>query len=378
MSRNDTLDFIRGVAILGIVLLNITAFGLPDAAYLNPAWQGEPTESSKLVWLLLSLVAQNKFLTLLALLFGASLILQQERRPHYIQPRLIILSLLGITHGVLLWSGDILLDYALVGLLIWRIVLNTPGTAQLAILAGLFCLIAATLLISFGIISPSEPGVLWSPTASDLRTEESWKLEGGWPAIQQRLEQRLMALIALFSQYGWHLAGLMLAGAALFRCGWLAGNYSLQHYRRVALWLLPVCLAAQCLLSVTEWLSDWDFRLTAFFLRAPQELIAAGQSIGYIALCYGFWPRLATYHVTRYLICTGRMAVSNYLLQTLLCSLLFYRFGGYAQFTLPQLMGFVPAIWATNLVFSTLWLRFYPYGPVEAVWRWSVRKLSGQ
>ncbi len=73
MERNVTLDFVRGVAILGILLLNISAFGLPKAAYLNPAWSGSATLSDAWTWAILDLLAQVKFLTLFALLFGAGL-----------------------------------------------------------------------------------------------------------------------------------------------------------------------------------------------------------------------------------------------------------------------------------------------------------------
>lgn len=73
MERNVTLDFVRGIAILGILLLNITAFGLPKAAYLNPAWYGDITQRDAWTWALLDLFAQVKFLSLFAILFGAGL-----------------------------------------------------------------------------------------------------------------------------------------------------------------------------------------------------------------------------------------------------------------------------------------------------------------
>jgi uncharacterized protein len=88
MERNVTLDFIRGVAILGILLLNISAFGLPKAAYLNPAWYGDITLSDAWTWALLDLFAQVKFLTLFALLFGAGLQMLLPRGKRWIQSRL--------------------------------------------------------------------------------------------------------------------------------------------------------------------------------------------------------------------------------------------------------------------------------------------------
>jgi len=111
MERNVTLDFIRGVAVLGILLLNITAFGLPKAAYLNPAWYGAITQSDAWTWAFLDVFAQVKFLTLFALLFGAGLQMLLPRGSRWIQSRLFLLMLLGLAHGLLLWEGDILLAY---------------------------------------------------------------------------------------------------------------------------------------------------------------------------------------------------------------------------------------------------------------------------
>ena len=111
MERNVTLDFVRGVAILGILLLNISAFGLPKAAYLNPAWYGAITQQDAWTWAFLDLIGQVKFLTLFALLFGAGLQMLLPRGRRWIQSRLTLLVLLGFIHGLLFWDGDILLAY---------------------------------------------------------------------------------------------------------------------------------------------------------------------------------------------------------------------------------------------------------------------------
>lgn len=133
MERNVTLDFVRGVAILGILLLNISAFGLPKAAYLNPAWSGSASLSDAWTWALLDLLAQVKFLALFALLFGAGLQLLLPRGKRWIQSRLTLLALLGFIHGLFFWDGDILLAYALVGLVSWRMVREAQRLAQRAV-----------------------------------------------------------------------------------------------------------------------------------------------------------------------------------------------------------------------------------------------------
>ncbi len=106
MERNVTLDCDRGVAILGILLLNISAFGLPKAADLNPAWNGAITPQDARPWAFLDLIGQEKFLTLFALLFGAGLQMLLPRGRRWIQSRLTLLVLLGFIHGLLFWDGD--------------------------------------------------------------------------------------------------------------------------------------------------------------------------------------------------------------------------------------------------------------------------------
>ena len=94
-SRIATLDFARGLAIFGILLLNISAFGLPKAAYLNPAFAGTPSTSDTWTWAVLDVVAQGKFLMMFAMLFGGGLYLLLPRGKHWIQARLSILLLCG-------------------------------------------------------------------------------------------------------------------------------------------------------------------------------------------------------------------------------------------------------------------------------------------
>lgn len=97
--RIATLDSARGLAILGILLLNISAFGLPKAAYLNPAYLGLPSESDSWTWAILDIIAQAKFLSIFAILFGAGLELLLKRGKSWIRARLSLLLLLGLIHG---------------------------------------------------------------------------------------------------------------------------------------------------------------------------------------------------------------------------------------------------------------------------------------
>ena len=377
MERNVTLDFIRGVAILGILLLNISAFGLPKAAYLNPAWYGKITASDAWTWAILDLFAQVKFLTLFALLFGAGLQMLLPRGKRWIQSRLTLLVLLGFIHGLLFWDGDILLAYGLVGLICWRLVRDAPSVKSLFNTGILLYLAGIGVLLLLGSISASETSRAWTPDASALLYEKYWKINGGMEAVSNRVDLLSNSLLALGAQYGWQLAGMMLLGAALMRSGWLKGQYSLQHYRRTGVLLVVVGVLINLPAIIVQWRLDWAYRWCAFLLQAPRELSAPFQTIGYTALMLGFWPQLSRLKLVIAIACVGRMALSNYLLQTLICTTLFYQFGLFMKFDRLTLLIFVIPVWLANLLFSWIWLRFYRQGPVEWLWRQLTLRASG-
>ena len=377
MERNVTLDFVRGVAILGILLLNIAAFGLPKAAYLNPAWYGDITRSDAWTWAILDLFAQVKFLTLFALLFGAGLQLLLKRGKRWIQSRLTLLVLLGFIHGLFFWDGDILLAYGLVGLICWRMIRDAHDVKNLFNTGAILYLIGIGVLLLLGMISGGSTNRSWIPDAANLQYEQFWKLKGGVEAISNRADMLGDNLIALGAQYGWQLAGMMLMGAALMRTGWLKGVFSLAHYRRTGCALVLIGVIINLPAIIAQWMLGWDYRWCAFLLQAPRELSAPFQTIGYAALIYGFWPQIARFRLVAAVACVGRMALSNYLLQTLICTTLFYHFGLFMKFDRLHLLAFVIPVWAVNLVFSVIWLRFFRQGPLEWLWRQLTARAAG-
>ncbi|OZP37433.1 DUF418 domain-containing protein YeiB [Klebsiella pneumoniae] len=377
MERNVTLDFVRGVAILGILLLNISAFGLPKAAYLNPAWSGSASLSDAWTWALLDPLAQVKFLTLFALLFGAGLQLLLPRGKRWIQSRLTLLALLGFIHGLFFWDGDILLAYALVGLVSWRMVREAHHVKSLFNTGVVLYLTGIAVLVLLGMISGTAANRSWAPDAANLQYEQYWKLHGGMEAVSNRADMLSDNLLALGAQYGWQLAGMMLMGAALMRSGWLKGQFSLRHYRRTGALLVAAGMAVNLPAIFAQWYLTWDYRWCAFLLQAPRELSAPLQAIGYAALAWGYWPQLCRFRLVGAIACVGRMALTNYLLQTLICTTLFYHLGLFMRFDRLQLLAFVPPIWAVNLLISSLWLRRFRQGPVEWLWRQLTLRASG-
>lgn len=378
MGRSVTLDFIRGLAILGILLLNITAFGLPKAAYLNPAWYGDITLHDAWTWALLDLFAQVKFLSLFAILFGAGLQMLLPRGKRWIQSRLTLLVLLGFIHALFFWEGDILLAYGLVGLIGWRMIRDAQSVKAMLHTGVVLYLIGIVVLLLLGAISGTTPNNAWLPDAANVQYEAWWRTSGTLrEALSNRSDLFSNALLALGVQYGWQLAGLMLIGAALMRSGWMRGQFPLRHYRRVGALLVVTGMVINIPAIIAQWQLGWSYRWCAFFLQAPRELSAPVQAIGYAALAWGFWPQICASKLASAIACVGRMALTNYLLQTLICTTLFNHFGLFMRFDHLQLLAIVPAVWAVNILFSVLWLRRFRQGPVEWLWRQLTARAAG-
>lgn len=143
------------------------------------------------------------------------------------------------------------------------------------------------------------------------------------------------------------------------RSGWLCGVFSQSHYCRCAVIMIPLGMVINPPAIVAQWALGWDYRWCAFFLQIPRELGAPLQGLWYAALAWGFWPWLARFRLVMAVACVGRMALTNYLLQTLICTTLFSRFGLWMGFDRLLLLAFVPCVWTFNLLFSVLWLRVF-------------------
>ncbi len=258
-----------------------------------------------------------------ALLFGAGLQMLLPRGRRWIQSRLTLLVLLGFIHGLLFWDGDILLAYGLVGLICWRLVRDAPSVKSLFNTGVMLYLVGLGVLLLLGLISDSQTSRTWTPDASAILYEKYWKLHGGVEAISNRADGVGNSLLALGAQYGWQLAGMMLIGAALMRSGWLKGQFSLRHYRRTGFVLVAIGVTINLPAIALQWQLDWAYRWCAFLLQMPRELSAPFQAIGYASLFYGFWPQLSRFKLVLAIACVGRMALTNYLLQTLICTMLF-------------------------------------------------------
>lgn len=374
-ARIDVLDMVRGLAILGIFILNIGGFALPSAAYLNPIYTPVASATDIATWAVLSVLVQGKFLGMFALLFGATLMMLSRYSQPWNMARLLVLGVIGLLHTALLWDGDILLMYSLTGVAACWIIHNVSSRwwlklVPVLILTGLFLLF---FLLSEG----GELKLLyWQPSQEMLDYEVLIANTGGIAGMLDRISTISGMLMMMVVQYGWQLLAMMLLGATLMKNGWLKGAYPLSHYRRLAAWLLIPSLLLQAVVMWLEYLNGWSVFWMGTIGYPLADILQPVQTTGLIALFYGLQPQLKP--VAACLQRVGRTALSSYLLQSVCGVILFEYLGYFCQFDRLTLLAFVPLMWLINILFSTLWLRYFSQGPVEWLWRQAANKLAAR
>lgn len=366
IGRIDRLDAVRGIAILGILLMNIFGFALPQMAYMNPAYSPAVNQSDIIVWVVFNLFVQGKFLAIFSILFGATLGLLQRKGLQWNRCRLVILAVIGLIHGVGFWDGDILLAYSLTGLVALLLFNQYQGARLLKIACSIYVI---GLVILFLLGNQVDSTNFWIVSDEQALSEMLQKVAGGSVSMMYRSQSLLSMMEMLVIQYGWQLLGLMIMGGLLLHNGWLKGQFSQQHYRRMALILIPPALLIQIISLYVQSLFGWRYFTTSIIGYSVNELMIPLQAFGYIALIYGFWDSIKYSILAKMVQNIGRMALSNYLLQTLICTTTFYHLGYFNTFSRVELLAFIVPIWVVNLLFSYYWMRFFKQGPIEWGWR---------
>ncbi len=382
--RFEGLDVLRGFAVLGILLMNIQMFAMVQAAYFNPTVYGPPDAINYAVFAFKHVFADQKFMTLFTLLYGAGLVLIGERAeargasPTWlILKRTFWLGLFGAVHAYLIWFGDVLLIYAMSTLFVLWFRRRSPVT-QLVI-GGLLLVIGSALYFASGLSLENWPPEAyadtlksWAPNAAQI-AEETRIYRGGWLEQQAgRVPHAAEFHTVVYLVWGfWRSAGLMLIGMALFRWGLLSSRWSAGAYRKLLTWGLLLGLSTITFGLVQHHKNGWDFDYS-FFLGIQYNYwgsiaLALGYAAAIMLWCQGQrWVGLRAR-----LAAAGRMAFSNYIAQSLICTLLFYGhgLGWFGQTERWQQLLVVLGVWAFALVVSPWWLARFHYGPLEWLWR---------
>ena len=330
------------------------------------------------------LFVDTKFIQIFSLLFGAGIAMMSERMArrgvsgtglHY--RRNAWLLAFGLVHAYLIWHGDILVTYALCGFLIYP--LRNLEPRRLLWIGGCAVAVVVPLWSAAGLSIPAWPEAdrvaamaEWAPPPDALEAEIA-AFRGGWTE-----QVRARAPIALSLQTSaflglllWRAGGMMLVGMALYKLGVLAARRPTAFYRR----LVVVGLAAGLPLAAagTAYKIHVDFAWErAMFEGGLLNYVGSiGVFLGYLGLVMLIVKSGRLTRLQRRLAATGRMALTNYITQSLICSLVFYghglglfeRVGGPGQVTI------VAGIWTLQLIWSPWWLARFRFGPLEWLWR---------
>lgn len=383
--RIVAIDILRGFALLGILIMNIQGFAMPAAAYSNPTVYGDLTGANRWVWMLSHIFADQKFMTIFSLLFGAGILLMTEKLDargqrawtlHY--RRNFWLLLFGLAHAYLLWSGDILVAYALCGFWVYWLRRLRPAW-QLAL--GIFVVsIPALILLATSLTMQFTPPETlrelradWQPASETIAAEVA-SYRGGW---LQQMDARVprsaeFQTVGLLFWGLWRAGGLMLMGMALYRWGVLTGSRSRSFYFGVVIIGLVIGLPVVSWGAAQNFANSWVLEFSKFGLGAqPNYWGSLFVSAAYIGLLMLFVRSRALPWLQTALAAVGRTALTNYLLQTILATAIFYGhgLGLFGSVERVGQIGIVVAIWMVQLVVSPLWLRYCRFGPFEWLWR---------
>ena len=389
--RAPMLDALRGFALFGVCLANLfTSFALLGGPGAPPVSAGAANEVAAF---LSHALIDGKFYSLFSLLFGIGFAIQMRRGEASGDPelrrfrrRLWILFAIGLAHLCLVWKGDILAFYALVGfvlvrfrhasdrkLLTWAAVLVAiPVLMYLPLWAtgGMRASIPATPAIVFWL-----PGMVIGKLVGLQPFSQPDLLHGGWRAFGQELATGPMFRYASLV-FEWRICKVL----AMFLIGLWVGRRRVWEdleaarplLRRVALWGLAVGLPANLAMAALDATNDYYMGTARGLLHTVlYALGVAPLALGYASVFALAWTSPRVRGWLGGLAPVGRMALTSYLTQSVIGVLLFYDIGlGLGGRVGPALLWLLAiTILAAQTVFAAAWLRRYRFGPAEWAWR---------
>lgn len=377
--RITVMDILRGAALFGILLMNIEAFTGPlDLSFtgVDPHWHGIDYLADALVYVLV----QGKFFLLFSLLFGAGFAVMAQRAqgagrdftPIYLR-RSVALLLIGACHALLVWSGDILLVYALLSFLLlgtrrWPVsMLPAMGALVYAFAVGLSLLFALLVWAAARGGSPLDSAGSMRVAQEVIEAQRLAYGQGSWSQANVQRLADLRHMVGGILITGPEIFGMFLIGAWFARSGALADPARFASlYARLRWIAMPVGVVL--MLASAAWhpyLAPGEFTVRTGLSYAMAAVASLLMALGYLG-----WIVQAR-HALGWLAAPGRMALTHYLLQSLLCTWLFfgYGLGFFEQLPRAWQLVFSVALFALQVGISHLWLARFRYGPMEWLWR---------
>lgn len=406
------LDSLRGIAILGILLMNIPLFALPEVVARDPSLLHEQGTINYTIWYLVNWIPEGTQRALFSMLFGAGILLfvgGKEKKGGGMLPAdyffrrqlwLMLFSLIDVF--ILLWYGDILLDYALLGMIMFAF-RNLPPRRLL--IGAAFCFVFMLARENRDLYLNKEK-IYWGEKVAAIDTTKkklsflqqeqlaAMKAFQEKNTVEAKLKNKEESVLRTTESYKtlyefrtgeyvdslvhylffglWDVLLFMFLGMAFFKMGILTGQASVKTY-------LFMCVIGLGVGLTLSWLRlqpiiDTNYnryeytRQTAFSFY---ELSRSFRSIGLLGLIMLLYKSGVFKWFFALFRPVGQMAFTNYLMQSLICGLLFYGigWGWYGHLERYEIYIVVAAIWVVQIMYSHLWLHYFRFGPLEWAWR---------
>ena len=391
--RHISLDAMRGLAVMGILAMNIIGFAMPEWAYITPGAYGTETVADQMAWAFSFIFIDGKMRGLFSLLFGASMMLVIDRATakgesaasvHY--RRMGWLAVFGLAHYFFIWFGDILFLYAIVGMIAF-LFRDWPPRRLVKIALIIFAVGLVIWGLQFGGLQAWQLFATRPEASADMARQYREMMDS--PDFAFNIAPELALHRGSYTQIvadklnDWaaplstviisicETLPLMMIGMAMNKSGFITGTWPATDYRRWAYRLVPAGLLATAALAVWLILMEYD-RVTAlaifFFWGAIPRLML---TVGYAALLILLIGRYQGHPLMMRVAATGRAAFSNYLGTSIVMTTLFYGygFGLFGDIGRAGLWLFVLGAWVIMLAWSKPWLMTFQYGPLEWLWR---------
>lgn len=383
-NRIHSLDLLRGFAVLGILIMNITSFSQISMAYMNPTIGAGLEGYNQYFYDFNYIFADTRFMSIFSILFGAGVVLFTQRIEakgkrvaalHY--KRMFWILLFGLIHAYFIWAGDILVAYAICGSLVFFF--RKKSIRTLFIVAVILFLIPISLnfMTYYGMPADALESTFafFYPSAEQIASQTQAMRGSYLEQMPLRVEDaiQIQTLVFIFEMF-WRASAMMLLGMILYRKGILSAEKSTAYYIKM-MWIgfVPGLILSGVGLShvyASEWNAAYVMTIGANYKFVSGLFMSLGY-IGLVIWCYkkGIFKKFQTR-----LRATGRMAFTNYIGMSVICTLIFNGHGLGIFGTLDRLQQFliVISVWILILIISPLVLKNYRFGPLE----WSWRKLT--
>ena len=409
--RIKTIDVLRGVALLGILLINIEDFGI-DWSIFDTILRGPHDTAEFRTKQVVEVFFSGTMKGLFSMLFGAGMILftmNKKETPGGVTiaelyyRRLLLLVLFGVIHAYVLWTGDILYFYALAGMLLYPF---RKTAVKWLLLLSIICIGIVILKGQLRYNETREKRAAYvelvkAEKAGKTLTAEQQQATTVWLEIENSRrpdrERRDRNIRKMHSGYGtiftffmpgnsgdqswgiyhgiWGSLCMMFLGMALFRLGFFSNKLSTSTYAMGLMigygigipisWIMFNARISELLNFGT---SIDSYRVNYWVLNNFKRVFLC---LGHASLIMLVFRSRIIPWLMKGLANVGQMAFTNYLMQSIICTLFFYGYGldYFNHFKYHQLFFLVAAVWVFQIIFSAIWLRYYRFGPFEWLWR---------